>query len=57
MEAYRREAVAVAVSVVLAQSQQEKALLRINPLPSSAMVSAWQAVLRSQVIKSQRISQ
>jgi len=48
-EGLRREAVAVAIGVALAQKRKQAASGYYN-LPPTAIVSAWQAVLRSQVI-------
>ncbi|MGB9669357.1 MAG: hypothetical protein ACPL0B_03125, partial [Anaerolineales bacterium] len=52
-EALRQEAVAVAVSVALAQKNHP--FNGNYPLPPTAVVSAWQAVLRSQVVKKQGV--
>jgi Na+-transporting methylmalonyl-CoA/oxaloacetate decarboxylase gamma subunit len=43
-----REAAAIAVAVALALSQQEKP--HVPPLPPTALVSAWQAVLRTTML-------
>lgn len=50
-ELLRQEAVAVAVSTALAQKSNQ--FNGNYPLPPTAIVSAWQAVLRSQVVKKQ----
>lgn len=52
-ELLRQEAVAVAVSVALAQ--KHNSINGYYPLPPTAIVSAWQAVLRSQVVKKQGV--
>ena len=43
-----RDAAAVAVTIALALSKQEKP--HVPPLPSTALVSAWQAVLRTTML-------
>ncbi len=43
-----RDAAAVAVTVALALSPQEKP--HVPPLPATALVSAWQAVLRTTML-------
>lgn len=43
-----REAAAIAVALALALSQQEKP--HVPPLPPTAIVSAWQAVLRTTML-------
>lgn len=51
-EELRREAVATAVGVALAQKSAQAAS-GYYAIPPTAIVSAWQAVLRSQVINKQ----
>ncbi|MBP7999300.1 MAG: OadG family protein [Chloroflexi bacterium] len=43
-----RDAAAVAVTIALALDQQEKP--HVPPLPATALVSAWQAVLRTTML-------
>ena len=44
----RPAATAIAVAVALVNSRQEKPLVR--PIPPNALVSAWQAVLRTTML-------